>query len=46
MLTALDDAIAQLHRTIELNAGFAYAHRTLGMALEFEGKTADAICRV
>ena len=38
-----DEAIAQLHKTIEMDGEFAYAHRTLGMALELEGKTAAAI---
>ncbi len=38
----LNEAIAQLHKTIEIDGDFAYAHRTLGMALELQGKTAEA----
>jgi TolB-like protein/Tfp pilus assembly protein PilF len=41
----LDEAIAQLHKTIEMDGGFAYAHRALGMALELQGKTAGAIAQ-
>lgn len=33
-----DEAIAHMHRTIEMDASFSYAHRTLGLALELQGK--------
>ncbi len=39
----LDEAIVQLRKTIEMGGGFAYAHRTLGLALELQGKIPDAI---
>jgi len=38
-----DDAIAQLHKTMEMAPGFSYAHRVFGLALELQGKPADAI---
>ncbi len=38
-----DEAIAQLHKTIEMDASFSYAHRLLGLALELQGKSAEAI---
>ena len=39
----LDEAIAQLRKTIEMDTGFAYGHRALGTALELQGKIPDAI---
>ena len=36
------EAIAHLRKTIELNAGFAYAHAILGVALELSGQLDDA----
>ncbi len=38
-----DEAIVQLHKTIEMDASFSYAHRMLGLALELQGKSAEAI---
>ncbi len=38
-----DEAIVQLHKTIEMAPGFSYAHRTLGLALELQGKSAEAM---
>ena len=38
-----DDAIDQLHKTIEMDPQFYYAHRVLGWALELKGSTHEAI---
>ena len=39
----LDEAIIQLRRTIEMDAGFQFAHRTLGRALELKGQVPEAM---
>jgi len=38
-----DEAIQQLRATLEVDPGFYWAHRWLGMALELKGDTEDAI---
>jgi TolB-like protein/Tfp pilus assembly protein PilF len=38
-----DEAIVQLHRTLEMDSGFYYAHWNLGQALEGKGLNKDAI---
>jgi serine/threonine-protein kinase len=37
------EAIAQLHKTVELNANFGYPHLLLGFALEASGNLTEAI---
>ncbi len=37
-----DDAIAQLHKTVEMDAAFYSAHYLLGQALELNGQTGEA----
>jgi tetratricopeptide (TPR) repeat protein len=39
----VDEAIAQLGRTVALDGSFGYAHQTLGMALESKGQIPEAI---
>lgn len=38
-----DEAIAQLHNTLEMDPDFYWAHRQLGLALELKGAPGDAI---
>jgi tetratricopeptide (TPR) repeat protein len=38
-----DEAIAQLHDTVEMHPEFYWGHRFLGRALELKGATAEAI---
>ena len=39
----VDEAIAQLGRTVALDGSFGYAHQTLGMALESKGQIPEAV---
>jgi TolB-like protein/tetratricopeptide (TPR) repeat protein len=38
-----DDAVAELHSTLEIDPDFYWAHRQLGLALELKGAPAEAV---